>query len=385
MNWYNAENITLFNPKMARDEAQARLDSLSPAVLSSFSGHVFLLSSGTTSDAAKWVALSKEAFLASAESVNQRLESNAKDTWLHLLPDFHVGGLAIRARATLSGAGVVEMSGWDLTAFVAAIQNKHITLISLVPAQIYDLCQASVSCPSSVRAVLVGGGALASALHGRAVELGWPIRMTYGMTETCSSVGISSVGGAPFEVLSHLELQLSADAGISTFKIRGSSLLTAYVIDGEIIDPKQEGWFHTQDRGELDLSSKRFRVLGRTTDFIKIGGESVEMSRLNQILEQVRVEFGGHKEFAPINPDFALLPVPDSRLGHVIHLATDTSLTTDQATLIIENYNRRVLPFERIRERHVLDLIPRTALGKLQVAACLQKIQSDLHYWSLHY
>ena len=56
----------------------------------------------------KLVALSKEALLASAAAVNHRLGCAAARRWSCVLPTFHVGGLGIWARATISDGRVIR-------------------------------------------------------------------------------------------------------------------------------------------------------------------------------------------------------------------------------------------------------------------------------------
>src|SRR5205085_7216861 len=58
--------------------------------------------------------------------------------------------------------------------------------------------------------------------------------------------------------------------------------------------------------------------------------------------------------------DAAIVAIADERLGNVIHLAT-----TSEADAVIEQFNARVLPFERIRITHHVSSIPRSSLGKL--------------------
>src|SRR5687768_11733428 len=136
--------------------------------------HVWLATSGT-SGALKLTALSKKALLASAASVNRHLQSDSKDVWCCVLPTFHVGGLGIYARALLSGARVIT-EGWDPVRFGA---NPEISLASLVPAQVADLVRLGVRAPRSIRAVIVGGGALGTGLYAQAGELGWPVLPSY--------------------------------------------------------------------------------------------------------------------------------------------------------------------------------------------------------------
>ena len=64
-------------------------------------GHV-LLATSAGRNAPKWIAVSKQAILASASAVNAHLESGPGDHWLLALPDFHVGGMGVFARAQLA-------------------------------------------------------------------------------------------------------------------------------------------------------------------------------------------------------------------------------------------------------------------------------------------
>src|SRR6266550_5473585 len=105
--------------------------------------HIIVTTSGS-SGALKLVALSKEAVLASAAAVNERLEATASDLWCAVLPSFHVGGLGIHARAHLAGSRVVTMS-WVPQAFV----GTDATLASLVPAQVHDLVNWGLKPPRS--------------------------------------------------------------------------------------------------------------------------------------------------------------------------------------------------------------------------------------------
>jgi O-succinylbenzoic acid--CoA ligase len=326
LDFENENSYLLLNPRMPEEERE-RLRRLMPPLR----GHVFVATSGTTG-AIKLVALSKQAILASAAAVNARLEATASDVWCRVLPRFHVGGLGIDARAHLSGAAVIAMP-WDTHAFAA----MEATLASLVPAQVHDLVSAGLAPPRSLRAILVGGGAFDPGLQARGRELGWPLLATYGMSECGSTVTVED------ELLSHLDGRGELDGRLA---FRGASLFTGYASEGGLVDPKVDGWFVTEDLGEV--SGRRVRVRGRAADFVKIGGESVDLNRLDAIIRYIAGEAA------------AVVAVPDARLGHVIHLAA-----VGPAEGIVEAFNAQVLPFERIRGVHRVASIPRSPLGKL--------------------
>jgi O-succinylbenzoic acid--CoA ligase len=330
IDWGSDESHVLLNPRMP-EPARAELERVVPPLR----GHVFVATSGT-SGALKLVALSKNAILASAAAVNARLGVTSGDIWARVLPRFHVGGLGIEARVFLAGAQIIDME-WRPEEFA----RTEATVVSMVPAQVHDLVRLQLRAPRGLRAVLVGGGAFAPELQEQARAYGWPVLASYGMSECASTISVEDV------LLDHLEARVDGEGRVA---LRGSSLLTAYVMaDGSVVDPKVDGWFVSEDFGDLEGKNK-LHVRGRATDFVKVGGESVDLNRLDRILNSVRGDV-----------EAAIVAVPDARLGHVIHLAT----TGSSAAEVVEQFNAQVLPFERVREVRRVASIPRSPLGKL--------------------
>src|SRR6266849_7348707 len=339
--WSGNRTHVLLNPRMPLND-QEKLERRGRSAR--LPGHIIIATSGS-SGGLKLVALSKEAVLASAAAVNERLEATGNDVWWCSLPTFHVGGLGIYARAHLSGARVISMS-WVPQVFA----TTEATLASLVPAQVHDLVNAGLEPPSRMRAILVGGGPLHVKLKEKARALGWPVLPSYGMSECSSTIAVCDV------LLSHIEAR-EQDHGRLAF--RGPSLFTAYITDAGVVDPKVSGWFLTDDVGQVD--GRTLHVYGRQGDFIKIGGESVDLARLDRVLESVRGSV-----------DAAIVAVVDERLGNVIHLAS-----TSDAEDVIRKFNESVLPFERIRDSHLVPSIPRSSLGKLLRSELARRLTSQ--------
>ncbi|HEY0592920.1 MAG TPA: AMP-binding protein [Thermoanaerobaculia bacterium] len=348
----------VLNPRLPAREAE-RLRSIARN-LPPLERHVWVTTSGS-SGALKLVALSKDAILASAAAVNRHLDARSGDVWCSPLPDFHVGGLGIHARARLSSSRVVGLPSWSAPRFAALSEAEGVTLSALVPAQVSDLATANLRAPSALRAIVIGGGALPPALYQAARALGWPLLPSYGMTEACSQVATAAVASLQderfpdLEVLSHLAVRVT-DGRLA---VRGGSLLTGYGIEeggrARFVDPKQHGWFVSEDAADVWTRGTRtfVRPLGRSSDFIKIGGESSSLARLQQIAESAAQRFGA---------DAAVLSIPHERLGAVIHLAvSERSVASD----VRRAYDEDVLPFERARAVHVVP-IPRSPLGKVQ-------------------
>ncbi len=347
--WRSSDSVALIGP------ANQWLRSGGRQVIAGFpalNAHLWLASSGT-SGSAKLVALSREALEASAARVNMHLGAAAHDVWINPLPCHHVGGLAIHIRAELSGSEVVYFSGWNPCGFVKQVESGAATLASLVPTQVHDLVATRLHCPASLRAVIVGGGALDEKLHARASELGWPILRSYGLTEACSQVATEAQpgphGSGWLPLLDHCEARTD-EYGV--LELRGPSLLTGWMIfceDGTARweDPKRDGWFRTRDR--VELRGRELRVLGRVDDLVKIRGELVDLGALERSL-QARVNAGR----------VAVHCLPDERNGAALRVVAENPAAVREA---LEAADEIFPPYARPAQV-VHGTIETTALGK---------------------
>lgn len=320
--------------------------------------HIWIATSGTTQaakGAIKWVAASKQAFLASAEAVNKHLDSASKDIWLNALPLFHVGGLSIHARAHLSGAKVETLNDlkWCKSAFMKSVHDTKATLCSLVPAQLYDLVNAGYLAPPHLRGVIIGGGAFPYELFKKAKELNWPVIPSFGMSECCSQVATAQVGEYDLSILPHIQSSVSEEG---LLQMKSLSLFSGYLqIQNDQFqweDPKVDGVFTSQDRVEIKGSILKF--LGRNADWIKIGGENVSLFNLETFLNKIK----------PTSIDAILIPKADDRLGMIIELVA-LKEHAHQIDALVQGFNQGVMPYEKIRNIKFVDSIPRSELGKV--------------------
>lgn len=367
---HSPSNEILLNPRWPGADAQ-RLKTMAEQAQgkAELQGHVWLATSGSTAhsvSATKLVALSKQALENSAHSVNDHLQSDSRDVWTQVLPNFHVGGLGIEIRAQLSGAKVVpalNQGRWDVEHFYRILLAEGCTLSALVPTQVFDLVHLGLKAPAKLRAVVVGGGVFDSSFYERARALGWPVLPSYGMTETSSQIATASLadlqgtGYPPVRLLSHAQARTNATGFV---EVKASSLFTCYAqktAEGDRLwDPKKDGWFTTEDKGVIEGNA--VLIYGRHSDYVKIGGEGTNIAHLRRMLERCILE---------LNPiwanQVALIDMPSERLGAEIHLVSQ--LNEEDSRLLSQLYSKKVLPFEKIREIHYLTEIPRTELGKV--------------------
>jgi O-succinylbenzoic acid--CoA ligase len=362
LNWKSDESYLLLNPRLPEQQKQT-FERLFEQV-KEFKQHCWVCTSGTTGGTLKLTGLSKKAVLLSAQTVNDHIQSTQADIWINPLPQFHVGGLGIFARSYLQNNKIVHYTEkWNVHSFYQLMCHHSATLTALVPAQVFDLVQNQLTAPQSLRVVIVGGGALHEFLYHKARSLGWPLLPSYGMTECASQVATASLGSLndhqfpPLQILSHMKVFTNAEKHLC---IESKSLFTTYAIannhECQLFDPKINEIFHTEDKGEV--KGITLQVNGRSGDFIKIGGETVSFSRLESILEGVKVKHD-------FKSDVALILIPDSRLGCVVHLMASETQNDKALEFLIAEYNSEVLPFERIRFVKKVNEIQRSPLHKM--------------------
>lgn len=312
----------------------------------------------------KWVGLTKESLLTSAKAVNAHFGITERDHWLLALPTHHVGGFGVLARVFLSGSEVTRLDGkWDAAAFVHCCQEAGATLASLVPTQVFDLVTAKLAAPKTMRVALVGGGAMSIELEQAALALGWPVRRTYGMTETCSQVASQRTAGDEMEVLPIWDVNTDTD-GVLT--VRGEALAKGYAAQEaghwrwEPI-PAETG-LRTRDRVALHREGDRrfLRFTGREANTIKILGELVALGPIQERLETLRLNLGIHAGEA------AVCDVPDARKEARLVLVASQMSDTD-ARRLQKGLNATLRPFECVEDVRLVDRIPRSDLGKALV------------------
>ncbi len=340
--------------------------------LEALAGHVIFATSGSSGEP-KLICLSRDALLASARIVNAHFSATPEDRWLCALPTFHVGGFGIWARAYASGANVQAYEGkWRAERFREQCEQSGTTLTSLVPVQVYDLVDKAQPCPETLRAVIVGGGQLATELGRRARDLGWPVLQSYGMTETASQVATQAMADLekafvhePIALLEGWRARLSGD---DRLELSGPGLFSGLIrkVKGEwryeearISIEDGEPWYSTEDLGAVETREGRqeLKVQGRRGRVLKILGELVSMDRLEEVLQEV----------AALDAQRVTLhAAPHPRNGHEVVLVAEPTVDEERVERFIESFNLQVAPFERITRWVQIDQIPRGALGKVQ-------------------
>jgi O-succinylbenzoic acid--CoA ligase len=326
-----------------------------------------LFTSGT-SGTPRGAAIPLGAMFATAVASAFHLGTLPDDRWLLAMPLYHIGGLAIVIRCCLYGTAVVLQDGFDPGAVWTALDRDRVTLISLVPTMLRRLldCEPDRPAPDVLRLALVGGAAAPEELVGEALARGWPLALTYGLTEAVSQVATAlpaavrrkpgSVGKALFGI--RLRIAVPAAHGgpgdalppgaSGEIFVSGTTLMRGYL--GE---PPVGEWLATGDIGCLDEDGDLF-LLERRTDLIVSGGENVYPAEIERVLRT-----------HPGIREACVVGIEDAEWGRRVAAAVvpkDRSLTVKE----IEAYLRpRIAGYKLPREILLLDELPCTASGKV--------------------
>ena len=362
--------------------------------------HTLMATSGTSGHP-RGVRLSLANHRACQRAAARRLDLGPEDRWLATLSPAHVGGVALVLRAAFTGARLVLRGGFDPEAFLALAEEGRISHASLVPTMLRRLLDARApdAAPEALRGLLVGGDAADPSLLTEALERGWPVCPTYGLTEAASQVATATpaeVGGHPTSVgrpLDGVEVRIEGEEIL----VRGPTVGLGYlgserapgaVVRGGRVIPRQgeeapeaeggpdeeaaagpvrgeplvdgDGWLRTGDAGRLD-DAGRLHVTGRLSGRIVTGGVTVDPVEVERVLR-------GHPEIR----DVCVVGVPDEEWGERVSAAVerdpgapeadpDDPLTRAELALW---FGDRLAPAKRPRQVRFVDELPRTPEGK---------------------
>jgi O-succinylbenzoic acid--CoA ligase len=316
--------------------------------------HIAVFSSGTTSASLKGYALSLDAVMNNARAVNDFYSIDKNDRWGLSIPDYHIGGLSVMMRAKLLGNSVVDCRGWNPHQWRKTLDERKVTVTTVVPTQIYDLVKENLSPPRDLRVLIVGGDYLSFELENQARKLGWPTRRTYGMTEIGSQ--LASAKDKNLEVLTLHQVKTDSDGRLL---VKSPALFSAQFILKDKVDISpvekfldKDGFYATQDK--VRLEGKNIVPLGRVDEQIKVGGHMVSLPPMKETLYTVLLatDHNGKAEVAIMN---------DERKGKGLRLLHLQGLPTDVLRKITEAFGPH-----SIDEIRAVEAFERTDLGKLK-------------------
>jgi O-succinylbenzoic acid--CoA ligase len=315
------------------------------------------------------VAISYRNFAASALASRARLDLIPEDAWLASLSPAHVGGLALVTRALLVGSRLVVVGAFDAGRTLGLIAAGTVTHASLVPTQLLRLLDISGGQPppDTFRCALIGGAHAPDGLVSRALDAGWPLALTYGMTEATSQVATASPEltrrkpGTVGKPLDGVEVRIAADGEIL---VRGPTVAMGYVGTDvtDVVAP--DGWLHTGDIGRLDDEGDLW-VTGRRAERIVTGGVTVDAVEVEEALRAY-----------PAVADACVVGLPDAEWGQRVAAWVVPEGDGVDATELGHFLRGRLSGPKLPRVLHVGDVLPRNPNGKVDRAAVLRELSA---------
>ena len=248
---------------------------------------------------------------------------------------------------------MVVRAGYSTETLVGLVDGSEITHASLVPTMLKHLIdvRGEEPVPSSLRCLLVGGAAAPEPLVEHAVARGYPVALTYGLSEACSQVATAppdlvrvkpGTVGLPID---GLELRLLENGEIC---VRGPTVAPSFADD--------EGWLATGDFGALDEDG-HLSISGRVDERIISAGVNVSPTTVEGAIRDL-----------PDVADVAVVGLPDDTWGEVVGaLVVPESEALDLEAL--ESALRERLSSAEVPRRMALAAeLPRNANGKVDRA-----------------
>ena len=335
-----------------------------------------LYTSGTTG-APKGAVLSAAAVARNLDALAEVWQWRPGATVLHALPLFHVHGLVLGWFGSLRVGGRLH---WQ-PRFDPAELARHLpgAILFAVPTMFHRLVEAAAHDPTiapalrAAKLLISGSAALGPHEQQRIHALaGRGVYERYGLTETLinCAVPVSSPPqpGRVGPPLPGVELMLCDDQRrplpahddqtLGEIAVRGPHLFDHYLHNPAATAAVRDadGWFYTGDLATRDAAGS-LRIVGRrATDLIKSGGFKIGAGEIEACLAE-----------HPGVLEAAVLGVPDPDLGEriVAFIVPRDPADPPSATALADHVAQNLAPHKRPRAVHLVEALPRNAMGKL--------------------
>ncbi len=326
-----------------------------------------LYTSGTTGPP-KGVVMSRRAIAADLDALADAWQWNADDVLVHGLPLFHVHGLVLGVLGALRhGSTLVHTGRPTPAAYAEANGSLYFGVPTVWSRVVAD--EAAARALRAARLLVSGSAALApTVFEGIEALCGQRPIERYGMTETLITLSTRANGerrpGSVGQALRGVQTRVVDDHGkglpadgdsVGALEVRTPTMFDGYFgqPDTTAATYRDDGWFVTGDAAVVEPDGFH-RLVGRqSTDLLKTGGFRVGAG-----------EIEGALLAHPSVREAAVIGVPDADLGQriVAFVVGEDLLRVDLQGFVAE----RLSVHKRPRRVHVVDELPRNAMGKVQ-------------------
>jgi malonyl-CoA/methylmalonyl-CoA synthetase len=336
--------------------------------------------SGTTGRP-KGAMLSHRNLLASARSVTLSWRWTADDGLVLALPLFHLHGLGVGLHGSLvSGGRILLLAGFTPEGVAAAAARPDATLLFGVPTMHKRLAELAAADPAAadalrgLRLVVSGSAPLADELWQRLADVtGQRVLERYGMTETVMNISNPYEGerraGTVGLPLPGVEVRLDGEGDSGEILLRGPNVFAGYWGRPEATAESftDDGWFRSGDIGRR-ADDGYIAIVGRSKELIISGGYNVYPREVEEVLEL-------HDGVA----EAVVVGRPSAEWGERVVafiVAADPAAPPD-ADALTALVTERLAAYKKPREYHLVDAVPRNALGKVERRRLTERLPAD--------
>jgi o-succinylbenzoate---CoA ligase len=310
----------------------------------------------------KIVGITQKMISAANSTVATWIKPQKQETWLITLPLHHIGGLSIVFRSWLNGFKLHYSADLDLKSISELIESGSIQFVSLVPTQLKRILENGTQPHPLFKKILLGGGPCSIKILQDAVNAGFTVVNSFGMTETAAQftgkeytpgelIRSVEVGKCvkPNEIKISRENEENSLVAEGLVWVKGPQVNTKYPFYKSDSD-FSEGWFCTGDYGRI-TENGNLEILMRRTDRIVSGGENINPNEIELLLN----------DFDSIQ-DCACLGIDDEEWGQKVVLL----FVGNAADLSIKSYLiGKIEPFKMPKEFVRVNEIPRISISKI--------------------
>jgi fatty acid CoA ligase FadD36 len=325
-----------------------------------------LYTSGTTGPP-KGVVISRAAIAADLDALAEAWQWTPDDHLVHGLPLYHVHGLVLGVLGPLRLGSPLTHTGRPTPDAYAGNRGTMYFGVPTVWSRI-AAAPAAARALAPARLLVSGSAPLPSAVFDDLRQLtGQAPVERYGMTETLITISARADGerragqvglpvtGVGTRLVDESGAVLPSDGTtIGHLQVNGPTLLSGY-LRGTAVEPAPlvDGWYPTGDVATIAPDGWH-RIVGRaSTDLIKTGGYRVGAGEVEDALL-----------LHPAVREAAVIGVPHADLGEQITaFVVADPVTPDDLIAFVAS---RLAAHKRPRQVHLVDSLPRNAMGKIQ-------------------
>ncbi|MBI4446224.1 MAG: long-chain-fatty-acid--CoA ligase [Acidobacteria bacterium] len=329
-----------------------------------------IYTSGTTGKP-KGVMLSHQNLLANTRSVAEALAGGEGDTYLMLLPVFHITSQQVCLLTPIYlGASISILEKIDRAELAHALQHHRPSIFIAVPSIYNMLSQLPAPPPhkNPVRLYVSGGAPLPLEIYRRFEEnYGVPIYQGYGLTEASPvvswNVPAQNRPGSSGRALKGVEIKIIDASGqdlppgaghVGEICVKGELVMLGYYKQPEATSEViEDGWLRTGDVGYLDSDGFLF-IVDRKKEMLIFSGMNIYPREIEEVLHQ-----------HPDVMEAAVVGVKDAARGEIpLAFVVPRPSTAVDAKQLQQFSMDRLARYKVPRRFHLLTELPRTGSGK---------------------